>query len=66
MSIADLASLDGQALTNCSAIPPKTKKPVGIGPTGLLVENAMLQHLRLLLRIVVKISVKVKIVIVRK
>ena len=42
------------------------KKPVGNGPAGLLVENVMLEHLKLLLRIVVKIDVKVKIIIVRK
>jgi hypothetical protein len=54
------------ALTNSSGLGVKKKKPVGNGPTGLLVENAMLRHLKLLLKIVVKIGVKVKIIIVRK
>ena len=35
-----------------------------MGPAGLFVENVMLEHLKLLLRIVVKIDVKVKIIIV--
>jgi hypothetical protein len=37
-----------------------------MGPAGLLVETAMLRHLKLLPKIVVKIGVKVKITIIRK
>jgi len=54
------------ALTNCSGFSATKKKPVGDGPAGLFVENVMHEHLKLLLRIVVKIDVKVKITVVGK
>jgi hypothetical protein len=44
----------------------KRKSRPGIGPTGLLEEQVMTHHRKLLPRIVVKIGIKVKITIVRK
>jgi hypothetical protein len=55
-----------RVLTSRSDLARKTKKPVGTGPAGLLEEQVMLEHRKLLPRIVVKIGVKVKITIVRK
>jgi hypothetical protein len=54
------------ALTVRSDVAPRTKKPAKLIPAGLLVENEIMETLKLLHRIVVKISVKVKITVVRK
>jgi hypothetical protein len=54
------------ALASHSDFAPKTKKPVGNGPAGLLEEVEMFEALKLLRKIVAKIGAKVRIIIIRR
>jgi len=57
------ASVDAMPIT-----PRQTKTPAGMGPTGVTRENTMttIHHRRLLPRMVVVVTIKVKIIIRRR